>query len=127
MIPRISRWKHSQPPKKLSHASFFGLGGSISGNRCRWIRRMQDRVQREAFSRASLPPLSLFPFFFHILFPTSTHFSSAPSPLFFNTRKPARVDYFGSQLVEKPEGKVENAERKFIVLSQILILWTDSN
>lgn len=22
----ISRWKHSQPPKKLSHASFFGLG-----------------------------------------------------------------------------------------------------
>lgn len=44
-------------------------------------------------------PLSPPPFF-HILFPTSTHFSSAL--LFFLfffscTRKPARVDYFGSR------------------------------
>lgn len=51
--------------------------------------------------RFLVPPLSpIPPPFFHILFPTSTHFSSAL--LFFLfffscTRKPARVDYFGSR------------------------------
>lgn len=88
MIPRISRWKHSQPPKKLSHASFFGLGGSISGNRCRWIRRMQDRVQREAFSRASLPPLSLFPFFSTSFFQPRPISPLLPPPFFLTPVNP---------------------------------------
>lgn len=63
---------------------------------------MQQSATRGVFS---CKPATTFPIplFFRILFPTSTHFSSAPP--FFNTRKPARVDYFGSKLARKTRGK----------------------